>query len=426
MNSFFRFSQELTKRDFIQFLEEKQIHPSDLISLSIKIKNGYLNEANGSRSGFLSALGGALRGMYHGFRSGWGSRNLNAAANTLKKQLELAYEKFLDSLISITGDQMKATQLVTKLRKNAEQEIDNKVLIGEEPAVEPKNRKTRMLPEPEEREEEEQPAKKEPEPETEPKPEPAEEDESMTGVPPAEEDTGIPEEGENEDEEETDEEEEDEFEPTPPITPEEIEDGSLPERFDALIKAGTTSEIHQKISTEYPARNTSSIDALIECLNNNEINEGYLSEGFGIINQVYEDFLAIKKKLAESFIKYVKSNISENNGRKLFKEAESGKEVKKNLEGKIATLKTKVAKYFYIDKDKIENDDELATVVAQDPVLFLSEFDGRNVRHLKTISKKQNLSDPSGRNIAIKVVVDDIGNYILFTIEDLRNMAGIK
>ena len=398
-----------------------------MILLSIKIKNGYLNETNGSRSGFLSALGGALRGMYHGFRSGWGSRNLNAAANTLKKQLELAYEKFLDSLISITGDQMKATQLVTKLRKNAEQEIDNKVLIGEEPVIGPKKRRKEEMPEPEEREEEEQPAKKEPEsePETEPKPEPAEEDESMTGIPPAEEDTGIPEEGENEDEEEeTD--EEDEFEPTPPITPEEIEDGSLPERFDALIKAGTTSEIHQKISTEYPAKNTSSIDALIECLNNNEINEGYLNEGFGIINQIYTEFLAVDRKLAENFVKYVRSNISENNRRKLFKEAEGGNEIKTSLEQKIATLKTKVAKQFYIDKDKIENDDELATVVASDPVEFLSEFDGRNVRHLKRISTKQNLSDPSGRNVAIKVVVDDIGNYILFTIEDLRNMAGIK
>lgn len=119
MNAFFKFSKELANRDFISFMEEKQIHPSDLISLAIKIKNKSLfNEySNLSSSGFLSGIGGALRGMYHGFRAGLGTRSLNSATITLKKQLQLAYEKFLDSLIGITGNEVAAVRIVTMLRK---------------------------------------------------------------------------------------------------------------------------------------------------------------------------------------------------------------------------------------------------------------------------------------------------------------------
>ena len=136
MNAFFKFSKELANRDFISFMEEKQIHPSDLISLAIKIKNKSLfNEySNLSSSGFLSGIGGALRGMYHGFRAGLGTRSLNSATITLKKQLQLAYEKFLDSLIGITGNEVDAVRIVTMLRKNAEQDIDHRV-FGMAPIV---------------------------------------------------------------------------------------------------------------------------------------------------------------------------------------------------------------------------------------------------------------------------------------------------
>ena len=366
MNAFFKFSKELANRDFISFMEEKQIHPSDLISLAIKIKNKSLfNEySNLSSSGFLSGIGGALRGMYHGFRAGLGTRSLNSATITLKKQLQLAYEKFLDSLIGITGNEVAAVRIVTMLRKNAEQDIDHRV-FGMAPIV-PKPETTaptsgKKKPIEVEEPEEEKPEKESSEEET------KEEDDEGEDGEGEEDDEGEDGEGEEDGEDEDDDAEfinvtapateEEETKEEDSLTPEEIEEDPLEQQFDVMLKSSNTSEIHEKINNEFPIRgrnNTKSLDALIACLNKNETSEPYITEGFGIINQLHSDFISAKETLAKRFSAYVKQNLSENLRRILFREGEgSGREIPMNLEQKKHLIKSKTVKKYIIDKDKI-------------------------------------------------------------------------
>ena len=435
MNAFFKFSKELANRDFISFMEEKQIHPSDLISLAIKIKNKSLfNEySNLSSSGFLSGIGGALRGMYHGFRAGLGTRSLNSATITLKKQLQLAYEKFLDSLIGITGNEVAAVRIVTMLRKNAEQDIDHRV-FGMAPIVpkpettaptsgkkkpveveEPEEESSDEEPEEESSEEEpEEPEETEEEPEeTEEEPEETEEeseDAGFTGVAPPEED----------EEEEEEEEEEDDS-----LKPEEIEDEPLEHQFDVMLKSGNTSEIHTKISNEFPTRgrnNTKSLDALIACLNRNETSEPYIEEGFGIINQLYNEFTSSGGTLAKRFSAYVKRNLSENLTRILFREGEdSGKEILMTLEQKKNLIKSRTVKKYIIDKDKINDIDDFRSLL-NDVESYLEYHGERNVRPLKNISTRSKINNVDTRNLLIKMITDDMGNYVYLTEDDIRKI----
>jgi hypothetical protein len=425
MNAFFKFSKELANRDFISFMEEKQIHPSDLISLAIKIKNKSLfNEySNLSSSGFLSGIGGALRGMYHGFRAGLGTRSLNSATITLKKQLQLAYEKFLDSLIGITGNEVAAVRIVTMLRKNAEQDIDHRV-FGMAPIV-PKpettaptsgKKKPVEVEEPEEpeeesaEEEEEESVDEEPEEESSEEEETEDEDSGFTNVPaPATE------------EEETEEEDS--------LTPEEIEEDPLEQQFDAMLNSGNTSEIHTKISNEFPMRgrnNTKSLDALIACLNKNETSEPYIREVFGIINQLYSDFTSVKPTLANRFSEYVKKNLSENLRRILFKEGDgSGKEIPMNLEQKKNLIKSKKVINYIIDKDKINDIDEFVSIL-HDVESYLESQGERNVRQLKRISSISKIANIDARNLLIKMIKDDMGNYVYLTEDDIRKIEGLQ
>jgi hypothetical protein len=431
MNAFFKFSKELANRDFISFMEEKQIHPSDLISLAIKIKNKSLfNEySNLSSSGFLSGIGGALRGMYHGFRAGLGTRSLNSATITLKKQLQLAYEKFLDSLIGITGNEVAAVRIVTMLRKNAEQDIDHRVfgmapivpkpettaptsskkkpVEVEEPEEEkPEEESVDEEPEsePEEDEDGEEPEEDEEEPESEP-----EEDEGFTGVAPPEEET----------EEETEEEPEEDDS----LTPDDIEKPSLKDQFHEMLITGNTSDIHTRISNDFPSRSrtkTESIDALIECLNANETSKPYREEGLGIINQIYAEFLRIKQALAKSFSKYVMGRLSPNLRRILLGEKESsGSETIMTFDQKRNLIKNQKIKAYHIDQDKIDDEEDFASTLHR-PLLFLQKLGERNTRVLERDSQNIKIDKP---NAMIKMIIDDMKNYVYLYKDDLIKLG---
>jgi hypothetical protein len=433
MNAFFKFSKELANRDFISFMEEKQIHPSDLISLAIKIKNKSLfNEySNLSSSGFLSGIGGALRGMYHGFRAGLGTRSLNSATITLKKQLQLAYEKFLDSLIGITGNEVAAVRIITMLRKNAEQDIDHRV-FGMAPIV-PKpettaltsNKKNPVEPVEVEESEEENPEEED------------DEGEDGEGEEDGEDEDDEGEDGEGEEDGE-DEDDDGEFtnvaapateeegtEEEDSLTPEEIEEDPLEQQFDAMLKSGNTSEIHEKINNEFPIRgrnNTKSLDALIACLNKNETSEPYIEEGFGIINQLYSDFTSVKETLAKRFSEYVKLNLSENLRRILFKEGEgSGREILMNLEQIKHLIKSKTVKKYIIDKDKINDIDDFVSIL-HNVESYLESKGERNVRPLRGISSISKINNIDNRNLLIKMITDDMGNYVYLTEDDIRKI----
>jgi hypothetical protein len=434
MNAFFKFSKELANRDFISFMEEKQIHPSDLISLAIKIKNKSLfNEySNLSSSGFLSGIGGALRGMYHGFRAGLGTRSLNSATITLKKQLQLAYEKFLDSLIGITGNEVAAVRIVTMLRKNAEQDIDHRV-FGMAPIV-PKPETTaptsgKKKPIEVEEPEEEKPEKESSEEET------KEEDDEGEDGEGEEDDEGEDGEGEEDGEDEDDDAEfinvtapateEEETKEEDSLTPEEIEEDPLEQQFDVMLKSSNTSEIHEKINNEFPIRgrnNTKSLDALIACLNKNETSEPYITEGFGIINQLHSDFISAKETLAKRFSAYVKQNLSENLRRILFREGEgSGREIPMNLEQKKHLIKSKTVKKYIIDKDKINDIDDFVSIL-HNVESYLESKGERNVRPLRGISSISKINNIDNRNLLIKMMIDEMGNYVYLTEEDIRKI----
>ena len=425
MNAFFKFSKELANRDFISFMEEKQIHPSDLISLAIKIKNKSLfNEySNLSSSGFLSGIGGALRGMYHGFRAGLGTRSLNSATITLKKQLQLAYEKFLDSLIGITGNEVAAVRIVTMLRKNAEQDIDHRV-FGMAPIV-PKpettaptsgKKKPIEVEEPEEEKPEEDEDGEELESETE-EDEDGEELESETEEDEDNEFTNVtaPATEEEETEEETEEDNS--------LTHDDIEKPSLKDQFHEMLITRNTSEIHTRISNDFPSRSrtkTESIDALIECLNANETSEPYIEEGFGIINQIYAEFLGIKQALAKSFSKYVMGRLSENLRRILLGENESsGSERIMTLEQKKNLIKNQKIKAYHIDQEKIDEEEDFASSLHR-PLLFLQKLGERNTRVLERDSQNIKIDKP---NAMIKMIIDDMKNYVYLYKDDLIKLG---
>jgi len=442
MNAFFKFSKELANRDFISFMEEKQIHPSDLISLAIKIKNKSLfNEySNLSSSGFLSGIGGALRGMYHGFRAGLGTRSLNSATITLKKQLQLAYEKFLDSLIGITGNEVAAVRIVTMLRKNAEQDIDHRVfgmapIVPKPETTAPTSGKKKPVEVEVEEKPEEKPKEESSEEETE-EDEDYEEDKVEDEDEDEDEDEG---EGEGEGEEDDDDlftgvppstEDEKAEEDDDPLTTDDIEKPSLKDQFHEMLITGNTSDIHIRISNDFPNKNrrikTESIDALIECLNANETSKPYIENGYGIITQIYSEFAATGgRTLAQKFSEYVRQNLSENLRRILFKEGEgSGKEIPMTLDQKKNLIKSKEVIRYYIDRNKINDIDGFIPLL-HDVESYLESLGERNVRPLRKICFFSKIDNIDGRNLLIKMIIDDVGNYVYLTEDDIRKIAGL-
>lgn len=84
----------------IKFLIERQIDPTELINLSLKITS--LNE------GLFGAIGGALKGLYHGWRSGYGTSDQRKAIDILKDQMGFAYRTFMRNMTKATGSEKVA------------------------------------------------------------------------------------------------------------------------------------------------------------------------------------------------------------------------------------------------------------------------------------------------------------------------------
>jgi hypothetical protein len=348
----------------------------------------------------------------------------------------LAYEKFLDSLIGITGNEVAAVRIVTMLRKNAEQDIDHRV-FGMAPIV-PKpettaptsSKKKPVKVEVEEEKPEEKPEEKSSKEEEDDE---GEDDEGEDGE--GEDGEGEDGEGEEDGEDEDDDAEfinvtapateEEETKEEDSLTPEEIEEDPLEQQFDVMLKSGKTSEIHEKINNEFPIRgrnNTKSLDALIACLNRNETSETYIEEGFGIINQLHSDFISAKETLAKRFSAYVKQNLSENLRRILFREGEgSGREILMTLNEKIKLIKNRTVKKYIIDKDKINDIDDFVSIL-HNVESYLQSKGERNVRPLRGISSISKINNIDNRNLLIKMITDDMGNYVYLTEDDIRKI----
>lgn len=107
--------KKIFDKKFINFLVEKRIHPSHLLKLAQQIDSGRILKEN-----IFSGIGGALKGLYHGFRAGYGSEDINQAGDVLIDQLDFAYRTFANSIENATGSKSQAQSVLTKLRNNTE------------------------------------------------------------------------------------------------------------------------------------------------------------------------------------------------------------------------------------------------------------------------------------------------------------------
>jgi hypothetical protein len=107
--------EKIFDKKFINFLVEKRIHPSHLLKLAQQIDSGNILKEN-----IFSGIGGALKGLYHGFRAGYGSEDVNQAGDVLIDQLDFAYRTFANSIENATGSKSQAQSVLTKLRNNTE------------------------------------------------------------------------------------------------------------------------------------------------------------------------------------------------------------------------------------------------------------------------------------------------------------------
>jgi len=107
--------KKIFDKKFINFLVEKRIHPSHLLKLAQQIDSGKILKEN-----IFSGIGGALKGLYHGFRAGYGSEDVNQAGDVLIDQLDFAYRTFANSIENATGSKSQAQSILTKLRNNTE------------------------------------------------------------------------------------------------------------------------------------------------------------------------------------------------------------------------------------------------------------------------------------------------------------------
>jgi len=125
MHNLHQLRKKLIDDQFINFLVEKRVSPTDLLSLAMKINNTRnLNE------GIFGGIGGALSGLYHGWKSGYGSKDITKATEILKNQLDFAYRTFKNSLVKSTGDEATANKILDNLRKNSDIAI-TKAVSGE-------------------------------------------------------------------------------------------------------------------------------------------------------------------------------------------------------------------------------------------------------------------------------------------------------
>jgi len=102
-------------KKFIDFLVEKKIHPSHLLKLSQQINSGAILSED-----IFSGIGGALKGLYHGFRAGYGTADIDQAEKALRDQLDFAYRTFANSVEKYTGDKLQAQTVLQNLRNNTD------------------------------------------------------------------------------------------------------------------------------------------------------------------------------------------------------------------------------------------------------------------------------------------------------------------
>jgi len=105
--------KKIFDKKFINFLVEKRIHPSHLLKLAQQIDSGNILKEN-----IFSGIGGALKGLYHGFRAGYGSEDVNQAGDVLIDQLDFAYRTFANSIENATGSKSQIQSILTKLQNN--------------------------------------------------------------------------------------------------------------------------------------------------------------------------------------------------------------------------------------------------------------------------------------------------------------------
>lgn len=107
--------KKIFDKKFVEFLVEKRIHPSHLLKLAHQINSKALMNEEGM-TGFLGGVGGGLKGLYQGFKAGWGTEDINKAEDTLQTQLDFAYRTFSNSIEKATGNKATAQDVLQRLR----------------------------------------------------------------------------------------------------------------------------------------------------------------------------------------------------------------------------------------------------------------------------------------------------------------------
>jgi hypothetical protein len=112
--------QKLFDNKFVEFLIEREIHPSHLLKLTQQINSGkILNE------GIFSSIYGGLKSLYHGLKAGYKTTDVERAKTILKDQLISAYKMFASSIEKMTGSKTDAQKILTNLKNNTDSFIDD-------------------------------------------------------------------------------------------------------------------------------------------------------------------------------------------------------------------------------------------------------------------------------------------------------------
>lgn len=413
MSDFFEFTKIIEKQKFINFLIEKCINPSDLLTFATKLKKSeqvfeerYRRFSGSSKSGFLSALGGGFRGLYHGFRAGMGTSSIKKATDILKSQLDLAYEKFLDTLTDLTGNEIAAVRIVTFLRQNADKDIDARIYGIGSPLVQPIPTKKDKTVEPDEdsdgTEDTESSKPETPKPET-PKPsepikDPKKPSDSTEDKPVEPDDSG---------------------EDFTPVDADQTEIDLYERTFKDAISDESISSIVDTINREYGDGNELSTKGLIQLMNRHSDDNELINKCFEIIKSIkslYDEMN--KKELGEKFVNFAISLMST--------DVQSKINPKSEIEGlgtKISMTPEKVLKSitegdvlkYLIDITKLEEDDNLQ-FFSNTEIYKIIDPSGD-----KVISKIQNraIDDPT---VFMYIIIDSSNNYVEIKENDLKRI----
>ena len=112
--------------------------------------------------------------------------------------------------------------------------------------------------------------------------------------------------------------------------------------------------------------------------------------------------------------------LSENLTRILLGEKESsGSETIMTFDQKRNLIMSKKVKAYHIDQDKIDDEEDFVSSL-HDPLLFLQRLGERNASVLKRYSQDIKIDKP---NAMIKMIIDDIGNYVYLYKDDLIKLG---